>query len=68
MHPNPAFYCTDRMDMLAFVAERGFAHIFVAGSDGPRVAHAPLLATARQRPSAADRTPGSALSRAGSSW
>ena len=45
MHPNPSFDWTDRDEMLAFVATRGFAHIFVAGADGPRVAHAPLLVT-----------------------
>ena len=43
MHPNSAFDWTDRAEMLAFVAERGFAHIFAIGAQGPRVAHAPLL-------------------------
>ena len=45
MHPNPPFEWTDRAEMLAFVAERAFAHIFVAAPDGPRVAHAPVLVT-----------------------
>jgi transcriptional regulator len=49
MHPNHAFDWADRGEMLAFVAERGFAHIFVAGSDGLRAAHAPLLITAAGR-------------------
>ena len=34
MHPNSVSDWTDRGEMLAFVAERGFAHIFVAGADG----------------------------------
>ena len=46
MHPNRSFDWTDRADMLAFVRERGFAHIFVAGEAGLRVAHAPLTVTA----------------------
>ena len=45
MHPNAAFRSDD--DPLAFVAAHGFAHIFGATPDGPRVAHAPLLVTAR---------------------
>ena len=43
MHPNNAFR-TDQ-DPLAFVAAHGFAHIFGATPDGPRVAHAPVLVT-----------------------
>jgi transcriptional regulator len=43
MHPGPAFEWADRPEMLEFVSARGFAHIFVAGKDGPRAAHAPLL-------------------------
>ena len=46
MHPGGAFAWTDTADMLAFVGNRGFAHIFAAGADGPVVAHAPLLVTA----------------------
>ena len=49
MHPNPAFDWTDQAEMLAFVAERGFAHIFAGSPDGPRVAHAPLLITADKK-------------------
>lgn len=44
MHPNAAFRSDD--DPLAFVAAHGFAHIFGATPDGPRVAHAPVLVTA----------------------
>lgn len=43
MHPNAAFRHDD--DALAFVAATGFAHIFGATPDGPRVAHAPVLVT-----------------------
>ena len=43
MHPNRAFDWDDRDAMLAFVAERGFAHIFTAGMDGLFVAHAPVV-------------------------
>jgi transcriptional regulator len=45
MHPNAAFRSDD--DPLAFVAAHGFAHIFGQTPDGPRVAHAPLLVSAR---------------------
>jgi transcriptional regulator len=43
MHPNAAFRHDE--DALAFVAAYGFAHIFGATPDGPRVAHAPVLVT-----------------------
>lgn len=43
MHPNPAFAWTDRAEMLDFVAERGFAHIFTATNAGQFVVHAPVL-------------------------
>ena len=49
MHPNHVFDWADRDEMLAFVAERGFAHIFVAGDFGLRAAHAPLTVTADNR-------------------
>ena len=49
MHPGPAFEWADKAEMLEFVGARGFAHIFVAGSDGPRVAHAPLLVVDEER-------------------
>jgi len=45
MHPNPAFRSDD--DALAFVAAQAFAHIFGQTPAGPRVAHAPVLVTAR---------------------
>jgi transcriptional regulator len=43
MHPNKSFAWDDRGEMLEFVAERAFAHIFVAGLDERAVVHAPIL-------------------------
>lgn len=43
MHPNKSFAWDDRGEMLQFVSERAFAHIFVAGQDARAVLHAPLL-------------------------
>jgi transcriptional regulator len=43
MHPSPAFEWANESEMLAFAGTRGFAHVFTAGADGPRVAHAPVL-------------------------
>jgi len=45
MHPNRAFGWEDTQEMLRFVAERGFAHIFTADMDGLFVAHAPVVVT-----------------------
>ena len=42
MHPNRAFRFADDASMLAFAAERGFAHIFASTPEGPMVAHAPI--------------------------
>lgn len=42
MHPNPRFRIEDREAMLAWVAAIGFAHIMVAGEEGPMVVHAPV--------------------------
>lgn len=49
MHPNRVFDWTDRTEMLRFVADRSFAHIFTAGSEGLFVVHAPLLVTASEK-------------------
>jgi transcriptional regulator len=49
MHPGPAFEWADKAEMLEFVSARGFAHLFVAAADGPRVAHAPLLVVDEER-------------------
>lgn len=43
MRPNPAFSWTDREEMLAFVAEQSFAHIFTSSEAGQFVVHAPLI-------------------------
>jgi transcriptional regulator len=43
MHPNKSFAWDDRDEMLRFVSERAFAHIFVAGADSRAVLHAPIL-------------------------
>ena len=43
MHPNGAFAWTDRDEMLDFVAEHAFAHIFTASEGGQFVVHAPVI-------------------------
>jgi transcriptional regulator len=43
MHPNKSFAWDDRNEMLQFVSERAFAHIFVAAQDVRAVLHAPIL-------------------------
>jgi transcriptional regulator len=43
MHPNAAFAWTDRAEMLAFVGERSFAHIFTVSDAGLFVVHAPAI-------------------------
>ena len=43
MHPNRAFAWDDRDALLAFVAEVSFAHLFAGTSEGPMVAHVPVL-------------------------
>lgn len=43
MHPNSAFRPKDEDIAALLVREIGFAAIFAATPDGPRVAHAPLL-------------------------
>lgn len=43
MHPNGAFAWTDEQDMLSFVAEQSFGHIFTASQERLFVVHAPLL-------------------------
>ena len=42
MHPNAAFGWTEREEMLAFVGERAFGHIFTATEDGLFVVHVPV--------------------------
>jgi len=43
MHPNPAFGWDDAGEILDFVAERGFAHVFTSTAEGLFVAHVPVL-------------------------
>ncbi|MEH3106022.1 MAG: FMN-binding negative transcriptional regulator [Sphingomonas fennica] len=46
MHPRPDFRWKDEQDMRAFVASRGFAHIFAQTIEGPMVVHAPVTVMA----------------------
>jgi transcriptional regulator len=43
MHPNRAFEWTDTDEMLGFVSDTAFAHIFTATADGLFVVHAPVI-------------------------
>ena len=43
MHPNRAFEWTDEEEMLRFVAEHSFAHIFTAAPGDLFVVHAPVV-------------------------
>jgi len=43
MHPTNAFHWSDRAEMLDFVREHSFAHIFSASEAGLFVVHAPVL-------------------------
>jgi transcriptional regulator len=45
MHPNRAFAWQDRGEMLRFVSERAFAHVFTANEAGLFVVHVPVLVT-----------------------
>ena len=45
MHPNRAFEWQDRDELLRFVADRAFAHIFTGSDNGMFVVHAPVLVT-----------------------
>jgi transcriptional regulator len=49
MHPNPAFAWTSWDEMLEFVSEHPFAHIFTVGDDGLFVIHVPVLVTSEGR-------------------
>lgn len=46
MHPNTAFRFDSDAAMLDWAVARGFAHIFAATTDGPMVAHAPIVRAA----------------------
>ena len=43
MHPNAAFDWTEREEMLAFVGDRAFAHIFTSSDEGLFVVHVPVV-------------------------
>ena len=45
MHPNPAFRRDDRALHEALIDQVGFGMVFLTTSDGPRVAHTPLVST-----------------------
>jgi transcriptional regulator len=45
MHPNPVFRNEDRALHEALIDQVGFGMVFAQTSDGPRVAHTPLLST-----------------------
>ena len=45
MHPNPLFRLDDRALLEALIAEIGFGMVFAQTTDGPRVAHVPLVST-----------------------
>ena len=46
MHPDSRFAWADRDELLAFISDVSFAHIFAQSSAGPVVAHAPVVVTA----------------------
>jgi transcriptional regulator len=43
MHPNTAFAWTDRAEMLEFIAEHNFAHVFTASERGLFAVHVPVI-------------------------
>lgn len=45
MHPNPAFRSADRALLESLITESAFGMVFLTTSDGPRVAHVPLVWT-----------------------
>ena len=45
MHPNRAFAWKGQEDLLRFIADRSFAHIFTSSDEGLFVVHAPVLVT-----------------------
>ena len=49
MHPNRAFTWEGRDELLNFIADRSFAHIFTSSDEGLFVVHAPVLVTAEGR-------------------
>jgi transcriptional regulator len=45
VHPNRHFQWEGREEVLAFVQQVSFAHLFVQGPEGPLVAHVPVVVT-----------------------
>jgi transcriptional regulator len=45
MHPNPLFRSEDRALLESLIDEVGFGMVFAQTSDGPRVAHTPIVST-----------------------
>jgi transcriptional regulator len=43
MHPNSAFLWDDRAELLDFVSEHAFAHLFISIDHAPLVAHVPVV-------------------------
>jgi transcriptional regulator len=49
MHPNKSFDWQSESEILEFVAERAFAHIFTSDGSASAVVHAPVVVTADAR-------------------
>ena len=49
MHPNPLFRSDDRASLRKLVGDIGFGMVFMTTSEGPRVAHTPLLWSGDER-------------------
>ena len=49
MHPHPGYGWTDEGEMLAFLAEMSFSTIFVCGTEGPALVHAPVVVRGSDR-------------------
>ena len=45
MHSNPKFQWGERAELLDFIQQKAFAHLFVQGSEGPLLAHVPVIVT-----------------------
>ena len=49
MHPHPGYGWKDEGEMLAFVADVSFSTIFVCGTEGPALVHAPVVVRGTDR-------------------
>jgi transcriptional regulator len=43
MHPNSTFRWDDRAELLQFVSQHAFAHLFISVENAPMVAHVPVV-------------------------